>query len=297
MTPRRRISLTMAMVICAAALPSQVGIPGFSKVVGLFGAPSGIGANDEARYLGTGVMLESSEGQVSVPGEGRVVFVQRPEKHGSGISASMPPMIVLSGEDAIRSVFSGEGFAPALPGGGSQGSTTLGTLRKTNSDSPASLQMRVFDLDKRAWVNPILFFPDLGDGGSPVISRLLIRGKHASASFQKNSRMRTRLPQGRYAILADVADMVRTNSVSGLYQFRVILDGQVAMDKRLDSAKVYERGLAFLGFDPPSSSAVAEGGMINIGEIELVRGQHSLEMIILDYAGNSSSLPWPLTVE
>jgi hypothetical protein len=94
-----------------------------------------------------------------------------------------------------------------------------------------------------------------------------------------------------------VEDIVRTNSVSGLYHFRVILDGSVIMEKKLDSAAVNERGLSFFGFTPPSSKAVGRNTTLNVGELTLVRGQHNLEIIVADYAGNTSSVPWSIIIE
>jgi hypothetical protein len=285
-------------IVSFSALFGQLGIPDFKRIIVLFGQ---IASKDYPTkgnpYLETSILVESSPGPLRVPGGSKVLYVQHIDTASSVIAASMPGMIAVSQEDNLVSIYSGNDLIPSQNISYSDAETIIGILgNKVRAASPYYF-LRVYDSKNKAWLNPVLFAPSLEDRGSPQIDEIILQGKDKAYRYQKSLKNRSRIPQGRYILELGVEDIVRTNSVSGLYHFRVILDGSVIIEKKLDSASANERGLSFFGFTPPSSKAVGINNFLNVGEISLLRGLHNLEIIVADYAGNTTSVPWSITVE
>ena len=281
-----------------SSLFGQISFPDFRRVIVRFGQIANKEyPNKENPYLETSILVETSEGPLRHPGTRKVVFIQNRNISSSDIAASMPALIAVSQENDLVSVYSGDDLLPHPHSSAEDTNIILATIEHRGGTATPQYSLRIYDPKKKAWLNPVLFAPNLEDRGSPQIEEVVLQGKDLAYRFQKSSRNRSRLPQGRYFLEIEVEDVVRTNSVSGLYYFRLVLNGSLIFEKKLDSAPVNERGLSFFGFAPPSSKAAGKNGTINVGELSLIRGQHNLEIIVTDYSGNATAVHWPIIVE
>ncbi|HWP68781.1 MAG TPA: hypothetical protein VN437_05715, partial [Rectinemataceae bacterium] len=162
----------------------------------------------------------------------------------------------------------------------------------------ASYVLQVYDGAGGLWVNPAFFIPGIEDRAAPKIEQLvLVDHDKKELSIEPGKKgTANRIPQGRYSLAVRVFDPeTKTISKSGIFSFKAILDGQVTLDRKLDSARSTDKGLAFLGMNSPSSSLIDSEGRILLGENFIPRGTHSLEFFVSDFAGNVSSLIWKFT--
>jgi hypothetical protein len=86
-------------------------------------------------------------------------------------------------------------------------------------------------------------------------------------------------------------------SVSGIFRLKAVLNGNVVADRKFDSARSTQKGLAFLDLDAPSSMIVDDEGRLLLGSQFIPRGQNTLEFTIFDYNGNSSSFTWKFVTD
>jgi len=130
----------------------------------------------------------------------------------------------------------------------------------------------------------------------PVIraARLMKSGDAALIDISGVAAKDTRITctQGNYRIYIDAFDTIISGSplYSAPYRFLVLLDGESVVDSSFATAKCTEDGLSFLGNAGSSREAVTADGLYSVGTIALVRGEHDLQLLVSDYAGNTSML-------
>lgn len=160
------------------------------------------------------------------------------------------------------------------------------------------IDIAVFDEIKGAWVTPAYFIAGLSDAVKPrfdVIGLLSGGGGQSAGEYLQDParRARDRLPQGTYGLFVDATDSTQRGSYdSGLYRFKVILDGKVTGETKLDSALVTESGLSFRGADGASQPRAIRPGRYLLQETFIPRGFHVMEISIEDFAGNEARRTW-----
>jgi len=178
-------------------------------------------------------------------------------------------------------------------------------------------EIRICDIDKKGWVNPEIFLPFKVDTRSPKLKSLAVLepdfvdkegqtsqddtsvtplapagSQKPNASIgAKTHQSETAYPQGTYLLAIEAFDVSsKGEQTSGLYRFRLMVDGQVVFDKRLDMAPMLPEGLSFLDGDVPSGKTVSGVDGFVIGSYAFPSGIHALDLSVYDYAGNSARL-------
>jgi len=275
-----------------------------------FGAPvlpvdmaggAGFAATAGAKYLETGALLSVREGSVPADGEGVVLFLQKAPVFAGSSPSAAGNFIALAHKAGFVSVFSGERFIPD-----GTGKTTIarnesigGVLGEPGSQN-ASYFLQVYDGTGGLWVNTAFFIPDIDDRTAPKVEQLALIGPDKGEITLESGKKAavSRVPQGKYWLAVRLFDPeTKISSRSGVYSFKAILDGQVVLDRKLDSARSTSNGLAFLGLSSPSSSLIDAQGRLILGEHFIPRGSHTLEFFAGDFSGNVSSLVWKLVVD
>lgn len=288
------------MPISATASRTSVSFGSPVLLADMAGA-AGFPASAGAKYLETGALLSIQEGGVPADGEGVVLFIQK----APVFAGSMPPatgnFIALAHKDGFVSVFSGKRFFP-----NGTGKTTIGRNEVIGSvvgepGSPAARYvLQVYDGAGGLWVNPAFFIPGIDDRTAPRVEQLALIGPDKGEVLMESGKKGavSRVPQGKYWLVVRLFDPeTKVSSRSGIYSFKAILDGQVVLDRKLDSARSTSNGLAFLGLNSPSSSLIDAQGRLILGEHFIPRGSHTLEFFAGDFSGNVSSLVWKLIVD
>lgn len=269
------------------------------RVQGNFGSAIISGPSSvHGTYLDTSLQIEPQAKKVFSMDEGDILFIQKKSTLHALVPHALGSIVALSHENGLVSITSGTALSldtsldQKVPKG-----AVVGELHGPTGSDKATYFLRILDTKKDLWINPILFVPHIQDAGSPRIERLALKGAAGTAQYSSTARGRTRVFQGSQRLYAKVSEMVRTNSVSGIFHYRVLLNGQVVIDKKLDSARATERGLGFLGFSPPSHDIVDPDLSIALGDLTLVRGLHTIEVIVADYSGNQANVIWSISVE
>jgi len=242
------------------------------------------------RYLDKGATLSIPGQNVRADGEGLVLFIKRESHFAGDMPSAAGNFIALAHMDGFISVFSGKHFIPDSTGKTRIGrDEVIGTVIGDPGTDTVSYIFQVYDGAGRVWVNPAFFISGLEDRTAPKIEELVFIGKN-KAEFSIGSEKRgaaQHIAQGTYSIAARVFDPEnKVMSTSGVFSFKAILDGKIILERKLDSARSTNNGLAFLGMEAPSSGLIDSKGRIILSEYFVPRGAHTLEFVAVDFSGN-----------
>lgn len=250
-------------------------------------------------YLDTGAWLYGIGANIPAAGEGEVLFVQTSSALRGGMPQPAGNFLAIAHRDGFVSVYSAQGFLP--PSG--QRATLIakgdfaGSVSGVHGLENAHYRLRVYDGTSKLWANPALFIQGLDDTASPKIRQIALLGGDQIFIAENKKNAMQELPQADYLICASIIDTAfRKESISGLFRIKVVLDGRVVADRKLDSARVTEHGLGFLDVDAPSSNAMDDQGRLLLGKQFLPSGKHSLELYAYDFSGNEASFTWKFIV-
>jgi hypothetical protein len=248
-------------------------------------------------YLGTSIDIVQSSSILMSTSPGRVLYSQAPAGLSGGIPPVLGKLLAARSQDSIVSVFSGLSAISEAARQGSYGpGAKLGELAARGKDG-FGYRLRLFDESKTTWVNPLLLVQLPADSVPPRIESMVLRRGKATVDFSASSKGRINLSQGTYAIFARAFDIVKGPASSGIFRYRVLLDGQVILDKKMDAAQAMGNGLSFMSLPPPSSFNVDEKERLGLGNLDLPRGQHLLELFVFDFSGNQAQAAWRLNAE
>lgn len=167
--------------------------------------------------------------------------------------------------------------------------------------SQNSWQMSVFDINKSTWVNPLFFNTiTFADTAEPQLLSIAFHGVDFSNEYIYDTKLKPtmRVKQGKYRLGMEILDRTQKGgSLSGVHLFRILMDGVTVLEKKLDTMWASADGYAAFGNKPPSKNSIDANSRLIIGELDLVRGIHVLDITALDFAGNATSVQLRLTVE
>jgi hypothetical protein len=206
-------------------------------------------------------------------------------------------MLALRYEDGMIALVSG--LESILGDTGRDGFPAGTKLAELESKKPGgySCSLRLFDEAKAAWINPLLLVQLPRDTTPPRLESLALRRGRAAFELPLPPKGRLSLPQATYSVFIKAVEPARSSFSSGIFRYRILLDGQIIMDKKMDSALSTRNGLSFADLVPPTSSSIDEKGRIGLGNLDIPRGQHLLEVSVFDFFGNLSQASWRLTVD
>lgn len=302
MRPRQSLALAIGIALCLVRLVSAQSQEAPISIVAMearvdFGMPALEGS--QGNYLETGVVLFSQNRSVAAAGNGTILFMQSKPLLRGGLPQAAGNFLTLAHRDGFVSQYSGRTFSPSLAGKMNLVKGDLiGSVVGTPGSQKASYMLRVYDGTSGLWVNPAFFIQGLDDRAAPKIMQIALsgQGKTYIADNQKNTAIV--IPQGDYTLAIGAFDpSYDSGSVSGVFRLKAVFNGQVVADRKLDSARITERGLAFLELEAPSSSIIDGEGRLLVGKQFVPNGKHTLEIFVYDYVGNVSGFMWKFTAE
>jgi hypothetical protein len=250
-----------------------------------------------SQYLDTSIDIVQKNSSLTTTSPSSVIFSQNAAALSGGLPPALGKFLAVRAQDNMVAVFSGlAAISTAFINGSSESGVNLGELAARGNDS-FGYRLRLYDEAKTTWVNPLLLMQLPMDSIPPRIESMVLRRGKASVDFLASSKGRINLSQGTYAIFVRAAETGKGSASSGLFRYRVLLDGQVILDKKMDSAQAMGNGLAFMGLPPPSSSNVDENERLGLGNLDLPRGQHLFEIYVFDFSGNQTQTAWRLNAE
>ena len=293
------LTFSLAFVFTLPAQESALGFTGIDPEVN-FGKPSSPGSGiPSLSYLRTDATLSITGGSVIAAGQGVTLFIQKEDRLAGGFPSALPNFTALAHGNEFVSIYSAKDFLPE-PASETEVAkgARVGKIGNPGEDFDPDYRFRVFDGSSRLWVNPVFFIQDFQDRAAPKIEEITLLGEGRSYTAENRKNFTQTIRQGDYALAVRVIDPpYARGSVSGMYGFKALLDGKVFVDRKFDSARITDKGLAFLGLGAPSSSIVDNGGRIILDGQFIPNGLHSLEFSAYDYAGNTSNFTWKFQVE
>jgi hypothetical protein len=284
---KRKSSLVLLCLILSLVPPKQallaqtVADPySLAKINNIFGSPVIVTGIYPEGYLSLEASISSYTGSMQGISEGEIMFVQKKGRLPDWLPAAKGEITAFSSDTGFIHVFKGYSFDPKAA-----------KLVDSNFD------LSIFDRGRKAWVNPAFFLKDLFDTQAPRINALTLEKEGVEYEFKDARKSSGTFPQGRYALLASITDTSTKTSSSGVLRIKAVLDGMTVLDSRLDMASAGNGGLAFLGQPAPSRNALGNNAKLKAGELQLIRGEHSLEVFAYDFAGNETVLSWKLSIE
>ncbi|PKL06007.1 MAG: hypothetical protein CVV53_06535 [Spirochaetae bacterium HGW-Spirochaetae-9] len=245
-------------------------------------------------YLRTDATLTASGRNVTSAGQGVPLFVQKEGSLAGSFPSGLAGFAAVAHNDGFVSIYAAKDFRPELTADTEVAKGDIvGRTGTADKDFEPIYHLRVFDGASRLWVNPAFFLQEFQDRAAPKIEEIALLGEARSYTAENRKNFTQQIRQGDYRLAVKVMDPPYSKgSVSGVFRFKVVLDGNLIADRKFDSAGIADKGLVFLGLAAPSSSIVDDGGRFVLGGQFIPRGLHSLEFSAYDYAGNSSSFTW-----
>lgn len=289
----------LAFLFTLQAQNTALGFAGIDPEVS-FGRPSSQGKGiPSSLYLRTDATLSVTDDRVSAAGQGVPLFIQKQAILAGGLPPSLDDFTAVAHGDGFVSVYSAKEFRPELSAETQVAKGDLvGRIGKAGEDDDQVYGFRVFDGASRLWVNPAYFLQNFQDRVAPKIEEITLVGEGRAYTAETRKNFTQAIRQGDYILAVRVTDPPYSRgSVSGIFRFKAILDGKVIADRKFDSARITDKGLAFLGLEAPSSAIVDDEGRLLLGGQFIPRGLHSLEFSVYDYAGNASSFTWKFSAQ
>ena len=251
------------------------------------------------KYLETGAILQGAGKSVPAAGDGKVLFIQENTALKGRMPRAAGNFLALAHRDGFVSLYSSKDFLPkSLDKSEIMKGETIGSASADPRTGNAGYFLRVYDGTSKLWVNPALFIQGLDDRIPPKIKQIALVGSKGTITAENRINVMQTLPQGDYLLAANVVDpLYGKESISGLFRLKVVFDGQIVADRKLDSARITERGLAFFDLEAPSSKGVDEEGRLLLGKVFLPSGKHTLAFFAYDYSGNEASFTWKFIVQ
>ncbi len=286
--------LGLSSLVSPKAQNLSLGFSGVDPEVN-FGRPSSPGASGSTlQYLRTDATLKVTGNKVASAGQGQPLFVQKEASLAGGFPSGLAGFAAVAHGDGFVSIYTGKDFVPELASDAelSKGDI-VGKIVNPGKDEDARYDLRIFDGASRLWVNPAFFLQEFQDRAAPKIEELSLLGEGRSYTAENKKNVMQTIRQGEYRLAIKVTDPPYSKgSVSGVFRFKIVLNGNLIADRKFDSAGIADKGLVFLGLAAPSSSVVDDEGRLVLGAQFLPRGLHSLEFSAYDYAGNMSGFTW-----
>lgn len=277
----RALTRLAFLVLVATVAGSSLGawqwpLSGFDIEVS-FGEPTPAGVSP-------GLDLVSEGGPVMPADEGEVVFSFDPAARADGIPHGLGSFLVLEHEGGLRSLYahlerSGADAANSVSSG-----DALGEVGRTGFSGGNTLSFRIIDVERGAYVNPMILLPELEDGTAPVITdATLARG---TATFP--ARTGAAMPVGTAELTARVFDPASGGpyrSEATPHSIVVFVNGQEEFSVVIETLGGSGGELTFAD-GRPAESLYTDEGRFRLGRVEIGPGNNLIELIAEDHAGN-----------
>ena len=247
----------------------------------------------------------ASEETIEAAGGGELLFHRSKGDTASRLPSTLGSWLAVDHGDGIISIYSR--FSDEAPSENSIRNLTaaqvntgmnLGESGISGWSSRNGFYFQLFDRTERRWLNPSLIIPTPTDTRAPDILSVRLVDSDGNVFF--NPSAVRNLSQGRYTVIVDTFDTMRSPNESPLAPFNIIclLNGREAgalnfieFSARDGSLIVQRNGLV------PVRQVYASFPAYEIVDIWLNRGQTNLEIIVQDIAENTRNIVYRFLVE
>jgi len=256
------------------------------------------GWNDRGRpFLGTS--FRSSD-PVRAAGEGELLYSARAPGGASRLPGPLGAWIALDHGDGIISVYGRlDGDSFASPPEQVETGRVIAMPGESGWSGGEGFYFSLFDRKERRWINPSRIITPFADTLPPVILAVRLRAGNGRV-IDLSAAGVAAVAQGRYTVAVETHDLRLPEGEKPLTPFRVICSvngseigalGFETYSARDGLLMAYRNGLV------PVREVYARPPAYEVGEVRLIRGQATLEIIAQDIAGNSRSAVFRLNVE
>jgi hypothetical protein len=247
-------------------------------------------------YLG--ISFASTE-PLAAADDGELLYQRRESDTASRLPSPLGSWMALDHGDGIISIYSrldDSSFVQSANPGYLEKGSILGESGISGWSSQRGFFFQLYDRKERRWINPALIIP-VEDYRLPVIHS--VRLMNADGRLF-DPYLLERLPQGRYSVIVNANDTMRSPFEVPLAPFRIIctMNGSEAgvlnfenYSARNGVLVVYRNGLI------PVRQVYAHFPAYEVADLWFTRGQTSLEIIAQDIAGNSRRVFYRFLVE
>jgi len=230
--------------------------------------------------------------------DGEIFFFRREGDNASRLPSPLGAWAALDHGDGIVSIYarlSGKGQETVT--GKVEKGTVLGEAGISGWSERKGFYFQLFDRKERRWLNPAMIITPPEDNRMPEVISVRLRNDQGQLI---NPNQTYNLTQGRYTIIVNAIDTMRSPNESPLAPYRIMcsLNGSEAgvlsfetYSARDGRLMVYRNGLV------PVKQIYSPVPSYEVADVWFSRGQTMLEIIAQDITGNSRSVVHRLTVE
>jgi len=244
-----------------------------------------------------GITFDTDE-EMKAADTGEVFFSRREGDNASRLPSPLGAWTALDHGDGIVSIYarlSGKG-QEAVTGQVEKG-TVLGEAGISGWAKRRGFYFQLFDRKERRWLNPAMIITPPEDNRAPEVISVRLRNDQGQLI---NPYQTYNLSQGRYTIIVNAVDTIRSPGESPLAPYRIMcsLNGSEAgvlsfetYSARDGRLMVYRNGLV------PVKQIYSPVPSYEVADVWFSRGQTTLEIIAQDITGNARSVIYRLMVE
>ena len=242
---------------------------------------------------------------VEAAADGELLYLRRQGDTASRLPSTLGSWIAVDHGDGIVSIYSrfnnqalSEELMRTLESGRINMGMPLGESGISGWSSRRGFYFQLYDRTEKRWINPLLIINPPLDTRAPEILSVRLINSEGTVFF--NPSPARNLVQGRYTIIVDAFDTLRSPNENPLAPHRIIcfLNGREAgvlnfesYSSRDGSLTVQRNGLV------PLKQAFAPFPAFEIADVWISRGQTNLEIIAQDISGNVRSMIYRFIVE
>jgi hypothetical protein len=249
---------------------------------------------DRGDHFHSGIDLAGGEQDVLPIAAGEVVFSFEEGEDQFSVPVGLGSFLVLQHQGGVRSLYghlqkgSMDRKARNL-----DGSKPLGRVGETGYSVGKHLHLVIIDSEMRSLINPLLVLPPLSDRQSPAIREIFLR----SGSELLPLKSGVQVKPGNAEVLATLYDLREDVAFAwrlAPYRISLYQDGREIASLLMDGlherpAKSGGPELALLQSNLSFREVYDAQWVYRLGELRLLPGQTTLNVIAEDYAGNESS--------
>ncbi|MDR1058263.1 MAG: M23 family metallopeptidase [Treponema sp.] len=252
------------------------------------------GSNDGGNPL-LGALFSDGD-PLGAADQGELLYRRGDGESPSRLPSPLGAWLAVDHGDGIISIYGRMEDSKTAPPPRLSKSTILGRPGSSGWSGKNGFYFSLFDRKERRWINPSMIISPFPDTRPPVIQSVSLRNSAGRRIDPAQTRV---LGQGRYVISVAASDTLSPEGYP-LAPHRILCSvngGEVGVlsfetySARDGILMVNRNGLI------PVKQIYAPFPAFEVGEVALTRGQVSLEIIAQDFAGNTRSVVYRLTVE
>jgi len=248
-----------------------------------------------------GITFDTDE-QLKAADTGEIFFSRREGDIASRLPSPFGAWTALDHGDGIVSIYArmDDKIQKAEAGtatGRLEKGSVLGEAGISGWTNRKGFYFQLFDRKERRWLNPALIITPPEDQRPPEVMSVRLRNEQGQLI---NPYQTYNISQGRYTIIVNAVDTMRSSSESPLAPYRIMcsLNGSEAgvlsfetFSARDGRLMVYRNGLV------PVRQIYSPVPAYEVADVWFSRGQTTLEIIAQDITGNVRNVVYRLTVE